>query len=106
MTATDFKQPAFVRALPMDGQPPPAAMSGAIGWARANLFSGPFNILMTILVILLVVWVVPPLLKFLIIDATWSGTDREACLASATRPEPGACWAFVQERLPYFIYGS
>jgi general L-amino acid transport system permease protein len=106
MTATDFKQPAFVRNLPMDALPPPATMTGALGWARANLFSGPFNILMTILVILLIVWIVPPLLKFLIIDATWSGTDREACLASATNPEPGACWAFVWERLPYFIYGS
>src|ERR1043166_710245 len=81
-------------------------MTGAIGWARANLFSGPFNILMTILVIVLIVWVVPPLLKFLIIDATWSGTDREACLPSAARPEPGACWAFVRERLAYFTYGS
>jgi general L-amino acid transport system permease protein len=106
MTATDFKQPAFVRGLPMDALPPPATMTGALGWARANLFSGPFNILMTILVILLIVWIVPPLLKFLIIDATWSGTDREACLSSATRPEAGACWAFVRERLPYFIYGS
>jgi general L-amino acid transport system permease protein len=106
MTATDFKQPAFVRTLPMDALPPPATMTGAIGWARANLFSGPFNIVMTLLVILLIVWVVPPLLKFLIIDATWSGTDREACLSSATRPEAGACWAFVRERLPYFIYGS
>jgi general L-amino acid transport system permease protein len=106
MTATDFKQPAFVRTLPMDALPPPATMTGAIGWARANLFSGPFNILMTILVILLVVWMVPPLLKFLIIDATWSGTDREACLSSAAKPEAGACWAFVRERLPYFIYGS
>jgi len=106
MTATDFKQPAFVRTLPMDALPPPATMTGAVGWARANLFSGPFNILMTLLVILLIVWVVPPLLKFLIIDATWSGTDREACLASDARPEAGACWAFVRERLPYFIYGS
>jgi general L-amino acid transport system permease protein len=106
MTATDFKQPAFVRSLPMDALPPPATMTGVLGWARANLFSGPFNILMTILVILLIVWIVPPLLKFLIIDATWSGTDREACLASAANPEPGACWAFVWERLPYFIYGS
>jgi general L-amino acid transport system permease protein len=106
MTATDFKQPGFVRTLPMDALPPPATMTGAIGWARANLFSGPFNILMTILVILLVLWIVPSLLKFLIIDATWSGADREACLSSAARPEAGACWAFVRERLPYFIYGS
>src|ERR1700736_2127168 len=106
MTATDFKQPGFVRNMPMDALPPPMAMTGALGWVRANLLSGPFNIIMTILVILMIVWVVPPLLKFLIIDATWSGADREACLASDIRPEAGACWAFVRERLPYFIYGS
>jgi general L-amino acid transport system permease protein len=106
MTATDFKQPGFVRNMPMDALPPPMAMTGALGWVRANLLSGPFNIIMTILVILMIVWVVPSLLKFLIIDATWSGADREACLASDTRPEAGACWAFVRERLPYFIYGS
>ncbi|HEV3184772.1 MAG TPA: amino acid ABC transporter permease, partial [Xanthobacteraceae bacterium] len=90
MTATDFKQPAFVRTLPSDALPPPLAMTGALGWVRANLLSGPFNIAMTILVILLIVWIVPPLLKFLLIDATWSGTDREACLATEARPEIGA----------------
>jgi general L-amino acid transport system permease protein len=106
MTAADVKQPAFVRTLATDALPPPMAMTGALGWLRANLLSGPLNIALTILVILLIVWIVPPLVKFLLIDATWSGSDREACLASDTRPEVGACWAFVRERLPYFIYGS
>jgi general L-amino acid transport system permease protein len=81
MTATDFKQPAFVRTLATDALPPPVAMSGALGWMRANLFSGPFNIAMTIVSILLIVWIVPPLVKFLVIDATWSGVDREACIS-------------------------
>src|ERR1700719_405551 len=106
MTATDFKQPAFVRTLARDALPPPVAMSGALGWMRANLFSGPFNIAMTIVSILLIVWIVPPLVKFLVIDATWSGVDREACISLEGRSELGACWPFVHERLPYFIYGS
>jgi len=106
MTATDFKQPAFVRTLATDALPPPVAMSGALGWMRANLFSGPFNIAMTIVSILLLVWIVPPLVKFLVIDATWSGVDREACISLEGRSELGACWPFVHERLPYFIYGS
>ncbi len=105
MTATDV-QPAFVRSMPMDAQPPPLAVGGAIGWVRINLLSGPFNIVLTILAIMLIAWIVPPLLKFLIIDATWTGVDREACLPSQARPDPGACWPFVRERLPYFIYGS
>jgi general L-amino acid transport system permease protein len=105
MTVTDV-QPAFVRSVPMDALPPPLAMTGALGWMRANLLSGPVNILMTIVSILLIVWIVPPLVKFLVIDATWSGVDREACISLAGRSEAGACWPFVWERLPYFIYGS
>jgi general L-amino acid transport system permease protein len=61
---------------------------------------------MTIVSILLIVWIVPPLVKFLVIDATWSGVDREACISLEGRSELGACWPFVHERLPYFIYGS
>jgi len=103
MTATDV-QPAYVRDLPMEALPPPAAMTGAIGWIRANLLPGPLNIVLTILVALLIAWIVPAVVRFLIIDAVWSGTDREACLVSDIRPVVGACWPFVQERLAFFIY--
>jgi general L-amino acid transport system permease protein len=41
-----------------------------------------------------------------LVDATWTGTDREDCLATQTRPVVGACWPFVRERFAYFIYGS
>jgi general L-amino acid transport system permease protein len=44
--------------------------------------------------------------KFLLIDAVWSGSDRDACRAIVQHREIGACWPFVWERLPYFIYGS
>jgi general L-amino acid transport system permease protein len=61
---------------------------------------------LTILIIAMLVLIVPPLVDFLFIDATWSGTDREACLATPARPEVGACWAFIHERFAYTIYGS
>ena len=44
---------------------------------------------------LLIVWIVPPLVKFLFIDAVWNGTDRDDCLPRPEHPEVGACWAFV-----------
>ena len=47
----------------------------------------------------------PPLLRFFLIDAVWSGADREACLASPAQPNPGACWAFVRVWFSYFVYG-
>jgi general L-amino acid transport system permease protein len=81
-------------------------MTGVLGWLRDKLFSTRFNITLTILIGLLFAWVIPELLKFLLIDAVWSGTDRDACLESVQHREIGACWPFVWERLPYFIYGS
>jgi len=96
---------AFVRAKPFDPLPPPLATSGVIGWSRQNLFSSAFNIALTIVCVLLVIWIVPPLVKFLVIDAVWHGISRLDCLARPEKPEIGACWAFVIERLNFFTYG-
>jgi general L-amino acid transport system permease protein len=95
----------FVRVQPFEPLPPPLAHSGAIGWLRQNLFSGVFNIILTIVCVLLIVWIAPPLVKFLIIDAVWDGASRVDCLPRPDQPEVGACWAFVKERLGFFTYG-
>jgi general L-amino acid transport system permease protein len=98
-------QTAFVRRVPAPALPPPAAQAGIGGWLRTNFFSGPLNIALTVMSLGLIAWVTPPLLDFMIFKATWSGQDRDACLATPERPEVGACWAFIRERLSYFIYG-
>jgi general L-amino acid transport system permease protein len=95
----------FVRARPFEPLPPPLKHSGAVGWLRQNLFSSVFNIVLTLVCTLLLIWVVPPLVKFLIIDAVWDGASRVDCLVRPDRPEVGACWAFVKERLGFFTYG-
>ena len=107
-TATDAKLmegPAFVRLTPLAPLPPPLAASGAIGWLRRNLFSSALNIALTIICALLIVWIVPPLVKFLVIDAVWDGTSRVDCLPRPDHPEVGACWAFVIDRINFFTYG-
>jgi general L-amino acid transport system permease protein len=96
----------FVRMQQIDALPPPASTRGAIGWLRANLLSTPFNIALTVICVLLLLWIIPDVITYLFIDAAWTGTDRDACINTAARPEVGACWPFVWERLPYFIYGS
>ena len=96
----------FVREAQIEGRPPPAAMTGALGWLRQNLLSTPFNIVLTILIVLLLAWLIPDLLNFLFIDAVWSGTDRDACREIVQHREIGACWPFVWERWSYFVYGS
>jgi len=96
----------FVRQTPLGPRPAPASMTGAVGWLRQNLLSTPFNIALTIVIALLLVWVIPELLKFLVIDAVWTGADRDACREAVQHRPIGACWPFVWERLPYFTYGS
>ncbi len=96
----------FVRKTTLEQQPPPTSMTGAVGWLRENLFSSPFNIGLTILIVLFLAWIIPDLLRFVFFDAVWTGVDREACLITPQRPVVGACWPFAFERLPYFIYGS
>jgi general L-amino acid transport system permease protein len=79
------------------------ALRNAIAWPRQNLFSSPLNAALTLACIALVVWAVPPLIRFFLVDAVWSGTDREACVKPLAS---GACWAFARAWFSYFVYGS
>ena len=97
---------SFLQEVPVRTLPSPTAGAGVIGWLRANLLSSPFNIVLTLLCLLLIAWLSPPLVRFFFTDAVWSGADREACLASPAHPNPGACWAFVRVWFAYFVYGS
>ena len=97
---------AYVRDEPVEALPPPANMTGIIGWVREHLFSSPLNIALTLIGVLLALWVIPPMIKFLFIDAVWSGNNREFCVNKEGQPPVGACWAFVVDRFAYTIYGS
>lgn len=97
---------AYVQSIGMEQLPPPESARGPIAWARKNLLGTWADIALTAVIILLAVWLIPPLIKYALIDAVWTGKDREACLATAAHPEVGACWAFVKDRFAYFVYGS
>src|SRR5688572_21990248 len=96
---------AYVRTTPVKAIPPPSRDRGITGWVREHLFSSPLNVVLTLLSLLFLWWLIPPLLNFLIFDASWTGTDRTACIVTPERPRAGACWAFVIERINFFIYG-
>jgi len=98
--------PAYVRAAPAPVMPPPPATVGLIGWIRAHLFPSIGSGVLTVLIALALIWIVPPVIDFLFIDAVWTGSDREACLPSPGQPEVGACWAYIGDRFAYIIYGS
>ncbi|MDP2411783.1 MAG: amino acid ABC transporter permease [Pseudolabrys sp.] len=97
---------AFVRDTVIDPRKPPISMTGPWAWLRERLLSTPFNVVMTILVGALLAWVGYELARFLLIDAVWTGVDRDACREEVQQRAIGACWPFVWERLNYFTYGS
>src|ERR671932_1087041 len=76
---------------------------GVIGRIRRGLFSSWWNALLTLAALALLWLLVPPAVRFLLIDAVWTGKDRDACLAASGHV--GACWAFVKANLGLFVYG-
>jgi len=92
----------YVRDEFVPAQPAPITARGPIGWARANLFSNWWNTLLTLVGAYVLYVIVAPLIQFAIIDATWVGKDRSACLGE----NAGACWAMVEAKFSQYIYGT
>ena len=72
-----------------------------IEWMRENLFSSPFNAVLTIVALVVVYALVVPLVQWALIDAVWTGDSRDACLVDGA----GACWPFITNRIGLILYG-
>ncbi|WP_091685898.1 amino acid ABC transporter permease [Methylocapsa palsarum] len=97
----DKPGPVQGRASDPPRRPPPPAQSRA-SMLRESLFGSFGAGVLTLCGLLLIVFLLPPALKFMVLDAVWSAPDGELCRA----PGAGACWAFIWRKLPYFTYGS
>jgi general L-amino acid transport system permease protein len=89
--------------------PPPGSVVGPLAWVRENLFSSPLNIALTILSVLLIYAIIPPLIEWAIVAATWFFPTEviigDRAPKSSDCPSEGACWIFVRARLGQFIFG-
>jgi general L-amino acid transport system permease protein len=95
----------FVRNELVPERAAPIKTTGFVGFLRTRLFNSPTNILITIVSALLLWFTIIPSAKFLLIDAVWSGKDRNACLAENAGHMVGACWPYIQAKFTQFIYG-
>lgn len=102
---TDITASSFVRQDLVAERPAPVKTTGIVGLLRTRLLNSPTNILLTIVSALLLWFTVIPSVKFLIVDAVWSGQDRTACLTENAGFAVGACWPYIQAKLPQLIYG-
>jgi general L-amino acid transport system permease protein len=78
----------------------PATKADPIGWAKANLFNGWFNSLLTIVIALFLAWAIPPLLDWAIVNAVWGAATPDDCKAAS-----GACWAVITEKYRLILFG-
>jgi general L-amino acid transport system permease protein len=91
----------FVRQEMAVAEPPPRSAVGSIAWIRTNLFASRGDAILTVIGLILIFLIVPPIVEWAFLDAVWTGADREACVS----PEAGACWAFIKAKFAQFIYG-
>ena len=73
-------------------------MNRLVAFARASLGT-PLNAAVTLALVVLLVWALPPLWHWAFADATWTAPNRRAC-----NPD-SACWAFIRARFALFFYG-
>jgi general L-amino acid transport system permease protein len=96
---------AFVRQTIIAATEPPPMHAGTLGWLRQRLFGTIGNSLLTVVSFALLIGILWSATKFLIVNAVWSGTSREACLAETVGHEVGACWPFIAAKFIQFMYG-
>jgi len=64
-----------------------------------NINTNNFNAALSVSIILLIIFGLPPLLNWLIIDANFAGDSKEACTGG------GACWVYIKVWFNRFMYG-
>ncbi len=92
MTGQTF-QPIPARSAPVNTE-------GPIAWVRANLFGDWSTSLGTLTIVAFLLYVLPPFLQWLLVDAVWV-RDYEACHADGA----GACWGVIAEKFRLIIFG-
>lgn len=109
MSDTHAETVAFVRDTMLPEQAPPATSIGAIGWTRANLFSGPVNSILTIVALTFVALVLSRILPWLFVP-TWHSESLTECreiLGGMGREGHfgGACWGVLRDRWVQLMFG-
>lgn len=84
---------------PSPSLPPPVNSVGAVAWLRNNLLSSPLNVALTLFSLYILYLLIPPMIQWGIVNATFTGDTRAACTGG------GACWAFIGAYFEQFMYG-
>lgn len=99
---------SFVRTDILAPQKPPVGQSGVIKWLHENLFSSPFNVVLTLLGLWAVYTLVSASAPWLV-NGVWNANSIDECrtiiAASAGEGATGACWGVIKARWHQFLFG-
>ena len=89
----------IVREEHISPRPAPVVESSVWHWLRSRLFSTPFNAIVSLVMLYLIVRGVWAIFSWAFPNANWLGDSAAACTSG------GACWPFVSSRLGQLMYG-
>lgn len=106
MSDTKTNSVAFVRTEQLPQLPPPMAVGGPVHWVRTNLFSGPFNTIMTLLALFFIYKLVVAAFPWFY-NGIWDATSIRDCRDQliAAGIETGACFAVLVDRWDHLMFG-
>src|ERR1700681_2168747 len=102
---TSIPSSGFVRGEMIVPTPPPRFHASLLGWIGGRLFNSIGNSILTVLGIVGLAALAWPMLRFLLLDAVWAGTDRAACLPETGGRRVRACWPFIAAKFDQLMYG-
>jgi len=82
-----------------DSLKPPLTSVGVIGWVKANLFNSVCNSILTVITLLILWQIVPPVIRWAFVDSSWISSGEE-CRAAG-----GACWSVISANIRFIIFG-
>src|SRR5215469_15622619 len=85
--------------LPLPIERPRPVTAGPLAWLRANLFNSVPNTILTLAALYLLAVIIPPVIRWALIDPIWHGETGRACHSG------GACWAFIAEKGRFIFFG-
>lgn len=93
-------QTSYLAAETLPNAPPPASVLPSLPIRLFRTYFGtPANAAMTIVSVAILAWLLPPLISWAFVNATWFG-NAEACRANG-----GACWSFIREKFWFSVFG-
>ena len=77
---------------------PPRSSVGILGWVRENLFSSPFNTVLTLIIATILWFSIIPFLQWAFIDSCWLPDSN-------CRETNGACWSVISSNYKIILFG-